>query len=294
VDDVTAPLGRIVVGVDGSEHARAALRWAQREARLRGHELTAVLAWGLFNQLHAGRGTSFDPDYGPSDAAAALAAVVEQTVGSADAADVEQLVVCDLPARALLDLAQGADLLVVGPRGRGALRELMLGSVSQACLHHAPCPVAIVRNGDAAPSGPHARERIVAGVDGSEPSVRALRWAIDDARTRGATVQAVHAWDVPYSLSFAAAAVDWPAFESAARKLLDHAVDIAQGVTPDLPVERVLASGSAADVLLGAAKGADLVVVGSRGVAGFRGLLLGSVSQQVTHHASCPVVVVPA
>jgi nucleotide-binding universal stress UspA family protein len=290
---MTAHLGHIVVGVDGSEHARAALRWAQREARLRGYELTAVLAWGRFDQLHTGAGTSFDPDYGPSDAAAALAAVVEDTLGSDDA-DVEELVVCDLPARALLDVAGSADLLVVGPRGRGMLRELMLGSVSQTCLHHAPCPVAIVRTADSGPSGPSHHERIIAGVDGSEPSVRGLRWAIDDARKRGATVQAVHAWDVPYSLSFAAAAVDWPTFERAARQLLDQAVDAALGDTTDVPVERVLASGSAADVLLGTAKDADLVVVGSRGVGGFRGLLLGSVGQQVTHHASCPVVVVPA
>jgi nucleotide-binding universal stress UspA family protein len=287
-------MGRIVVGVDGSDHARAALRWAQREARLRGDELTAVLAWGLFDQLHAGGGTSFDPDYGPSDAAAALAAVVEETLGSEAAAGIEQLVVCDLPARALLDLAGRAELLVVGPRGRGALRELMLGSVSQACLQHAPCPVAVVRTADTLAPAPRDRERIVAGVDGSEPSVRALRWAIEDARTRGAAVQAVHAWDVPYSLSFAAAAVDWPAFERAARQLLDHAVDTALGELTEVPVDRVLASGSAADVLLGAAKGADLVVVGSRGVGGFRGLLLGSVSQQVAHHAPCPVVVVPA
>jgi nucleotide-binding universal stress UspA family protein len=286
-------MGRIVVGVDGCEYARTALRWAQREARLQAYQLTAVLAWGLFDQLHAGGDTSFDPDYGPSDAAAALAAVVEDTVGSEAAAEVEQLVVCDLPAGALLELAQSAELLVVGPRGRGALRELMLGSVTQACLHHASCPVAVVRTPDIVRPGPRDRERIVAGVDGSESSARALRWAIDDARTRGATVQAVHAWDVPYSLSFAAA-VDWAAFERAARQLLDQAIDTALGDTTDVPVDRVLASGSAADVLLGAAKGADLVVAGSRGVGGFRGLLLGSVSQQVAHHASCPVVVVPS
>jgi nucleotide-binding universal stress UspA family protein len=66
------------------------------------------------------------------------------------------------------------------------------------------------------------------------------------------------------------------------------------GDTTDVPVDSVLVSGSAADVLLGMAKGADLVVVGSRGVGGFRGLLLGSVSQQVAHHAACPVVVVPS
>jgi nucleotide-binding universal stress UspA family protein len=290
---MTAPTGRIIVGVDGSEYACAALRWAEREARLRGYELIAVLAWGLFDQLHAGGGSSFDPDYGPSDAAAALATVVEDTLGSEAAAAAELLVVCDLPARALLEVAQRAELLVVGPRGRGALRELVLGSVTQTCLHHAPCPLAVVRTSDAVPPGPRERERIVAAVDGSAPSARALRWAIDDARARGATVQAVHVWDVPYSLSLSAAAVDYPAFERAARQLLDQAVDAAADDTTDVAVERILASGSPADVLLGAARGADLVVVGSRGVGGFRGLLLGSVSQQVVHHAQCPAVVIP-
>jgi nucleotide-binding universal stress UspA family protein len=117
---------------------------------------------------------------------------------------------------------------------------------------------------------------------------------LDEARVRGTTVEAVHAWHVPYSLSFATAAVDFPAFEDAARRLLDRMVDAAAAKASDVPVERVLVGASAADALLGAARNADLVVVGSRGVGGFRGLLLGSVSHQVAHHASCPVVVVPA
>jgi nucleotide-binding universal stress UspA family protein len=287
-------MGRIVVGVDGSEHGARALRWAQREAELHGHELTAVLAWGLFDQLHVGGGGSFDPDYGPADAAAALAATIAETLGADTASAVRPVVVCDLPARALLDAARGADLLVVGPRGRGEVRELILGSVSQACLHHSSCPVAIVRASDEhAASKAGDDEPIVAGVDGSEDSARALRWAIDEARARGVTVAAVHAWHVPYSMSFAVAAVDFSAFEDAARRLLDQMVDAAEADSPGVPVERVLVAGSAADALLGAARGAALVVVGGRGVGGFRGLLLGSVSQQLAHHAACPVVVVP-
>jgi nucleotide-binding universal stress UspA family protein len=288
-------VGRVVVGVDGSEHGRRALRWAQRKAELHGHELTAVLAWGLFDQLHAGGGGTFDPDYGPADAAAALSATIADTIGAEAAAAVRQVVICDLPARALLDAAGGADLLAVGPRGRGELRELMLGSVSQACLHHAPCPVAIVRGNDE-PAAPKAGadERVVAGVDGSEDSVRALRWALDDARVRGATVAAVHAWHAPYSMSFASAAVNFSAFEDAGSRLLDQAVDAAAAEFRDVPVERVLVAGTAADALLGAARDAVLVVVGGRGVGGFRGLLLGSVSQQLAHHAPCPIVVVPA
>jgi nucleotide-binding universal stress UspA family protein len=287
-------VGRILVGVDGSEHARRALRWAQREAANHGHELTALLAWGLFDQLHADGGASFDPDYGPTDAAAALDATVADTLGAEASGAVRQVVVCDLPARALLDAARDAVLLVLGPRGRGELRELVLGSVTQTCLHHAPCPIAIVRGNDE-PAAARARagERVVAGVDGSETSDRALRWALDDARARGGVVAAVHAWRVPFSMSLTAGTRDLSAFEDAAGRLLDQVIDAAAAEYRDVPVERVLVGGSPADALLGAAGNAALVVVGGRGVGGFRGLLLGSVSQQLAHHAPCPVVVVP-
>src|ERR671919_1215789 len=100
--------GRIVVGVDGSEHAAGALRWARREARLNAHELTAVLAWGLFDQLHAGGEPCFDPDYGPADAAAALAAAVERAVGADAAAEINRTAVCDPPPRGPLDAPPGA------------------------------------------------------------------------------------------------------------------------------------------------------------------------------------------
>jgi len=288
-------MGRIVVGVDGSEHGRRALRWAQRKAARHGHELTALLAWGLFDQLHADGGASFDPDYGPTDAAAALDAMVADTLGAEAARGVRQVVVCDLPARALLDAARDADLLVVGPRGRGEVRELVLGSVTQTCLHHAPCPVAIVRGNEEPAAGRAGTgERVVAGVDGSETADRALRWALDDARARGGLVAAVHAWHVPFSMSLTAGTRDLSAFENAAGRLLDQVVVATAAEFPDVPVERVLVGASPADALLGAARDAALVVVGGRGVGGFRGLLLGSVSQQLAHHAPCTVVVVPA
>jgi nucleotide-binding universal stress UspA family protein len=287
-------MGRIVVGVDGSEHGRRALRWAQRKAVRHGDELTALLAWGRVDPLHADGGTSFDPDYGPTDAAAALDAVVTDTLGADAAGTVRQVVVCDLPARALLDAASDADLLVVGPRGRGELKELALGSVTQACLHHARRPVAVVRGDDPVAARADTRERVVVGVDGSETSARALRWALEDARARGGIVAAVHAWHVPFSMSLTAGARDHSAFEEAAGRLLDQVVDATASEYRDVPVERVLIGGSPADALLGGARDAALVVVGGRGVGGFRGLLLGSVSQQLAHHAPCPVVVVPS
>jgi nucleotide-binding universal stress UspA family protein len=135
----------IVVGVDGSEHATHALRWAAREAELHGAELTAVLAWDLFNQLHPGGDRTFDPAYDEAAADRALLAVIETGLGAEGAPTVRRRPVCDLPAAGLLSAAEGADLLVLGARGLGGFRGLLLGSVSQQCLNHATGPVAIVR-----------------------------------------------------------------------------------------------------------------------------------------------------
>jgi nucleotide-binding universal stress UspA family protein len=140
-----------------------------------------------------------------------------------------------------------------------------------------------------------AMQRIVVGVDGSHGAQVALRWAIDEARRRGAALEVVHAWHVPYlagSTYVPVPAFDVGAFEASERAVLDHAVDAED--TTGVDVTRVLGCDSAARTLLHAAKGADLLVVGTRGRGGFAGLLLGSVSHAVAQHAPCAVVVVPS
>ncbi|MGQ0824489.1 MAG: universal stress protein [Actinomycetota bacterium] len=137
-------------------------------------------------------------------------------------------------------------------------------------------------------------ERIVVGVDGSEPSHRALHWALVEARLRGARLDVVHTWHMPYATASPYSpptAWDPQLFEDEGRALLDAAV--ANADTSAVEVHRLLSAGAAAPTLIETAKGADLLVVGSRGRGGFAGLLLGSVSQQVVHHAPCPVVVIP-
>ena len=138
-------------------------------------------------------------------------------------------------------------------------------------------------------------QRIVVGVDGSLTSREALRWAIAEGRLRRATVEAVHTWQDPNvtAYPFAAAHFHPELIETAARRLLDEVVDGEEDDGLPGPVEKTLVCGGAAATLIDAAKGADLLVVGSRGRGGFAGLLLGSVSQHVVHHAPCPVVVVP-
>ena len=134
-------------------------------------------------------------------------------------------------------------------------------------------------------------ERIVVGVDGSESAREALQWAVDEARRRNASVEAVYAWHQPWVGYAEMGELNIDEFASEAQQVLDAAVDAVDAGA--VTVERKLVTGGAASALVAEAKGADLVVVGSRGRGGFAGLLLGSVSQQVAHHAPCPVVIIP-
>jgi nucleotide-binding universal stress UspA family protein len=169
-----------------------------------------------------------------------------------------------------------------------------LGSVSQQSLHHATCPVAIIRQGQSLAAGDHA-ERIVVGIDTSEAAGQALEWAAEEARLRRAALQVVHAWQLPFvgAAPFVPSSVAVEDFEDAVRRFLGDAVNGLDADGMARPVEGILVSGGAASAILDAAEGAGLVVVGSRGHGGFRGLLVGSVSQHIAHHATCPAVVVP-
>jgi nucleotide-binding universal stress UspA family protein len=139
--------------------------------------------------------------------------------------------------------------------------------------------------------------RVVVGVDDSEGAACALRWALDEARLRGATLEVLHAWRQFIPLAVPSGVTREPTretLESAARTLVTRVVEDVVGTDdPPVTVKVELGEGSPADVLVRAASGADVLVVGSRGRGGFTGLLLGSVSQQCAHHAPCPVVIVP-
>ncbi len=142
---------------------------------------------------------------------------------------------------------------------------------------------------------PNTSQRIVVGVDGSDSSVLALRWAADEARLRQATLDVVHAWTdsgVGAGTHASAFSVDLDGAQQAARAALDDVLDTAS-LSPDLRIERHVVMGPGATVLLDVAAGADLLVVGTRGRGGVAGLLLGSVSHACIKEATCPVVVVP-
>lgn len=136
---------------------------------------------------------------------------------------------------------------------------------------------------------------IVVGVDGSEASIEALRFAIQEARAHGCEVKAVKAWSVPPLAYGAGWSVPAPLgdYATIAQAELDKSLADTDHVASGVVVTPIVREGQAANVLCEQASGADLLVVGSRGLGGFRGLLLGSVSQQCANHAPCPVVIIP-
>jgi len=133
--------------------------------------------------------------------------------------------------------------------------------------------------------------RVVVGVDGSSHSEQALRWGAFFAGTIGARLDAVTAWQYPTSYGWAAPPTDWDPSRDMDGVVRD-AVQRAFGDRPPVTIELTVREGGAAQVLLEACEGADMLVVGSRGHGGFVGLLLGSVSASVAEHAPCPVLVV--
>jgi nucleotide-binding universal stress UspA family protein len=137
---------------------------------------------------------------------------------------------------------------------------------------------------------------IVVGVDGSAGAARALAFALEEARVRTAEVKAVAAWHVPaaaYETGWIPITVDPSDYEKLARAALEKTLEDADVAHSDVTVTPVVREGQPADVLVAEAQDAEMLVVGSRGLGGFRGLLLGSVSQQCAQHARCPVAIVP-
>jgi nucleotide-binding universal stress UspA family protein len=290
---------QIVVGVDGSPNAAAALRWAVAEARRRGVHLLALFAWGYVQPGHAGDDHTFDPSYDAGRAETVLAAAVEAALGPDAAGLVERSVPHDTAARALLEAAVDAELLVVGARGTGGLHGLLLGSVSRELLHRTIGPLAIVRSMTraGAPEDVSAApaSRIVVGVDDSASARRALHWAADEARLRGVPLDVVRAWHVLYPVAAPVAGypVEVDAMESTARTGLDRALAALRADELPGPTTGRLVEGPAGPAIVEAARGADLVVLGTRGHGAVAGALLGSVTHHVARHSSGPVVVVP-
>ncbi|MEV0163368.1 universal stress protein [Nonomuraea fuscirosea] len=286
------PAAVIVVGVDGSPQSLSAVDWAAREAAARQYRLRIVHAflWPLMN-VPLGPPAMGPPDAGLQQAAdKLLSTAVDRARQVAPSLDIStDLPVC-APAAALIDASRDAALVVVGHRGLGGFTGLLVGSVGVQTAAHAACPVVVVRDsssGDAEQPGP-AVGQVVVGVDGSDLSDLAVDFAFAHAARHGLGVVAVHSYQWRIGSYYADHLSQWPA-----RLLAEAIADYCEHY-PDVPLQQKVVQGESADVLIAESAGAALTVVGSRGRGGFTGLLLGSTSQRVLHHASGTVAIVRA
>lgn len=290
----------ILVGVDGSASSLHALDWAIAQAARSGQPLTAVCTYSLPSFAAA----SLDGGYAALDDSAiqeGAQAVLQDAKARASRSGVEVTtkIATGDAAGVLVELSRDYALAVVGTRGRGGFAERLLGTVSSALPAHAHCPTVVVpfRGGDAPEPGReiHPLRRIVVGVDGSPSAYGALHTAIQQARLWDAELVAVAGVPVGSGaglLAWLPAAIDHEQVLADVTDGLNAIVDKAEGANPGVTIRRIVLDGTGAELLTEFSSASDLLVVGSRGRGGFAGLLLGSTSQAVLHHSTCPVLVV--
>jgi nucleotide-binding universal stress UspA family protein len=280
----------ILVGYDGSEDAAVALDWALDEAGRSGRpvRLAYVFEWLT---VAGWIGPGLAPGVWPDEHARRQ---VEELVrkAAADAAaerpglTVHGEVYDGPPALVLQERSAEAGMLVLGSRGHGGFGGLLAGSTAVSVTAHAHCPVVVVRDGRAATSGP-----VVVGVDGSESSLRALRFAVERAEQRDVPLRVIRVWEPPGE-RWVPPGFDPEEATATERAAAEDELARWRESFPDVEVDLRVSPGNPAGLLVDASGEAQLVVVGSRGRGGLRGMLLGSVSQQLLHHAHCPVAVV--
>ncbi len=286
----------VAVGVDGSESSDAAARWAADEAFRRNLPLRVVhavppvtpgafptaLAWSAMDWQTRAERLLDDATAPLRELYPGLAIEGHAYIGQP-------------PARALSDEAESAEMLVLSSRGRGGFASLLLGSTAVQVLELAGSPVVIVRRPPAGRDLP-VDGPVVVGVDGSDPSRRALPFAFAEAALRETALTAVHAWALrehPGIASMRASGlIDTSFLERQAAEMLEEALAGVRADFPDVEVTERLVDDQPVRALVEASRSAQLLVLGSRGRSALSGLVLGSVSHSAVRGADCPVAVI--
>ncbi|HSA52591.1 MAG TPA: universal stress protein [Yinghuangia sp.] len=283
--DASAARPHVTAAVDGSAHADEALRWAADEAARRGLALRILHAW-LPLPGQGGR------DAGEAECRRILDEAEDRARAVAPGTDIVKVSAVDIAGAALAAESEHAALLVLGSRGRGGFRSLLLGSSSLTAASVARCPVVVVRE---RPGGaPYGVADVVVGVDGRDPADAVVGFAFEEAAARpGARLRIVHGWRPE----------DWTLPGGPVFTLSDVAARVERGIAeatagwsekyPQVDVVREMAPATPATALVQASAGAALTVVGRRIPATSLGLRLGPVAHAVLLHTHGPVAVVP-
>ncbi|MFA7322916.1 MAG: universal stress protein [Candidatus Nanopelagicales bacterium] len=282
---------RVVVGYDGSDISAIAARWGAREAQARGLGLTLINAMvPPTSSGSLGPGISVGLDTLEEIRLSAQQAL-DEFAATLPAGDVQSLVQVGSPSGVLLTASETAELVVVGSRGHGGFKELLLGSVSAQLVAHAVCPVIVIREEPAAD-----KEVVVVGVDGSPAGHGAIGFAFDMASRHGWKVLAIHAWDVPsfdlIVLPNTPVPVDIDNMAGTEVRLAAEILAGYEAQYPDVELETRVVHGSPVNALLSAVPEAAMIVVGTRGHGQVMSSILGSVSHGVLHRSHIPVAVV--
>ena len=291
------PSGGILVGVDGSAAALAAVRWAAHDAALREVPLTLVhvvdmplpewfelAALDSFRQWQEKRAREF------IDSAIKVA---EESIDERARVQINTNVVYSATVPTLVGLSKEVEMVVVGYRGHGGvLVRNFLGSASSGLVYHAHCPVAVIHDDEPLITNA-ARAPVLVGIDGSSASEAATAIAFDEASRRGVGVIALHAWTDLRVSDFKEffPAFDWDAQLSEEEETLAERLAGWHERYPDVGIHRRIEIGEPACPLIEASERAQLLVVGSHGRGGFAGMLLGSVGAAVVNRAKIPVIV---
>ncbi|APH00676.1 hypothetical protein ASJ30_03290 [Janibacter indicus] len=291
--DTPTPSDAVVAALDGSHRDDAVIDWAAAEATALGAPLHLVHAVDLGTPLSAYGELLTSPEIVERVEQESTKVVTEArdrvTAAHPDLA-VTTALPTGSPSGALLHAAEGARVLVVGSARKNKAECIVLGTTSLSVVAHTPCPVVLVPE-DVGTTGDG---RVVVGIDGSRNSRLAFRHALDAARVRGHNVTTVTSWNVEVENGVVVTepgSPEWQTVEQRYREMAERTIAEDRAAHPDIDVTVEVLHGRAADSLVKIAEGADLLLVGSRGRGGFRGLLLGSVTQRVLALATCPVAV---
>lgn len=286
METTVIPAGTIVVGLDGSPSAERALEWAVDQALRESRQLT------LAHGVDPSGSVWVDPagiDHRAvlealhDDAKAVLGHAREQIAHRAPDLVVHEVVQLSDARVTLLELSERAAMVVVGSRGRGPIKSLLLGSVSLAVSREARCPVVVVRPGHPGV----VRNGVLVGADGTDRSVPTLEFAYRQASLHQLPLTIMHCfWDARPGTEEEPVASD-------ARLVLAESLAGLGEKFPDVQARTELVRGMADERLVRASQRMDLVVVGAHHGGTLTTLLYGSIANAVLEHATCPVAIVP-
>ena len=287
----------IVCAVDGSEASKTATKWAANTAVKRGIPLRLVSSYSMPQFLYAEG--MVPPQELYEDLEAETLEKIEEAkkvaIDFVPEVDVSHQIEEGSPIDMLLDLSEQCTMIVMGSRGLGGLSGMVMGSVSAAVVSHAECPVVVVREDnpldETTKYGP-----VVVGVDGSDVSQQATEVAFAEADARDSELIAVHTWmDMQMQSSLAgvtAAQADWNEIEQQQISLLEERLQPLVEQYPNVQVKKVITRDRPVRALAEQAEGSQLMVVGSHGRGGFKGMLIGSTSRALLQSAPSPLMVV--